>query len=103
MYKIEVLPIAKNDIDNIIFYISHNLKNITSSKKLRDLFMVSLDNILEFPYGCSIYKTAGVLKKEYRSYKVKKFIIFYTINTKKNIITIVRVLHQKMDISNILE
>ncbi len=36
MYKIEVLPVAKKDIDDIIFYISHNLKNITASKKLRD-------------------------------------------------------------------
>lgn len=29
MYKLEFLPIAKEDIDNIIYYISHNLKNIT--------------------------------------------------------------------------
>ncbi len=42
MYKIKFLPIAKEDIDNIIYYISHHLKNITASRKLRDLFMSSL-------------------------------------------------------------
>ena len=47
MYKIEFLPIAKKDIDDILYYISHNLKNITASKRLRDLFMKSLDNIVE--------------------------------------------------------
>ena len=35
MYKIEFLPLAKKDIDDIIYYISHNLKNITASKKIK--------------------------------------------------------------------
>ena len=83
MYRIEFLPIVKKDIDNIIYYISHN--------------------ILEFPCGCSVYKPLSTLKNEYRSYKVKNFLIFYTINDRKNLITIVRVLYQKMNIDNILE
>ena len=103
MYKIEFLPIAKRDIDDIIYYISHNLKNITASKKLRDLFMRSLDNIIEFPYGCSVYQSVGTLKYEYRSYRVKNFLMFYIVDEKKKLITIVRVLYQKMNINNILE
>ena len=103
MYKIEFLPIAKKDIDDILYYISHNLKNISASKRLRDLFMRSLDNIVEFPYGSSIYKLSGTLKYEYRSYRVKNFLMFYMIDEKQKLITIVRVLYQKMDIKNILE
>ena len=103
MYKIEFLPIAKKDIDDIIYYISHNLKNITASKKIRDLFISSFEKILDFPYGCSVYKPLGTLNNEYRNYKVKNFLIFYTINDKNNIITITRILYQKMNISNILE
>ena len=102
MYKVEILPIAKKDIDNIIYYISHNLKNVTASKKLRDLFISSLDNILEFPYGCSIYKTLGILKNEYRCYIVKNYIMFYVIDEDKKIITIVRILNRKMNFNNIL-
>ncbi len=103
MYKLEFLPIAKNDIDNIIYYISNHLKNITASRKLRDLFIDSMDKILEFPYSCPVYQKVKLLKNEYRSYKVKNFIMFYTINEHDKIITIVRVLYQKMDISKILE
>lgn len=103
MYKIEFLPIAKEDIDNIIYYISHHLKNITASRKLRDLFMSSLDYIVEFPYGSSVYQVAGTLKYEYRSYRVKNFLMFYTIHENEKLITIVRVLYQKMDISNLLK
>lgn len=103
MYRISFLPIAKKDIDDIIYYISHNLKNITASKKLRDLFMSSIDDILKFPYGGSVYQSIGILKNEYRSHRIKNFLMFYTINEEEKLITIVRVLYRKMDISNILE
>ncbi len=103
MYEIEFLTTAKEDLDDIIYYISHDLKNITASIKLRDLFMEAFDYILQFPYGCSIYTTLGFLKNEYRSYKVKNFLIFYTINEDEKIVIIVRVLYQKMDILHILE
>lgn len=33
MYKLEILPIAKNDMDNIIYYISNHLQNPTAAKK----------------------------------------------------------------------
>ena len=103
MYKIEFLPIAKEDINNIIYYTSYNLKNVAASRKLRDLFISSLDYIIAFPYGNSVYKNKRILKCEYRSYRVKNFLMFYTINEDKKLITIVRVLYHKMDISNILE
>ena len=103
MYKIEFLPIPKEDIDHIIYHISHHLKNISASKKLRSLFMNSLDYILQFPYGNPVYQTTGTLKNEYRSYRVENFLMFYHINEDEKIITIVRVLYQKMDISNLLK
>lgn len=103
MYKMEFLPIAKKDIDDIFNYISFNLKNKTASKKLRDLFMKSFDNIIKFPYRGSIYKLSSNLKYEYRSYRVKNFLLFYLIDEKQKSIIIVRILYQKMDIKNILE
>ena len=83
MYKIEFLPVAKEDIDNIIYYISYKLKNLTASRKLRDLLINSLDYIIEFPYGNPIYKPPSTLKYEYRSTRVKNFLLFYTINEDK--------------------
>lgn len=103
MYQIEFLPIAKKDIEHIIYYISHNLKNKIAAIKLRDLFINSFNDIILFPYGNSVYQSKETLKYKYRSYRVKNFIMFYTINEEKKLITIVRVLYQKMDIHNILE
>ena len=49
MYQVEFLPIAKQDIDYIIYYISYYLNNKTAAKKLGDLFISSLNHIILFP------------------------------------------------------
>lgn len=103
MYQLEFLSIAKKDMDDIICYISNHLKNVTASRKLRDLFIDSIDKIVEFPYGWPIYRQVPFLKNEYRSFRVKHFLIFYTINEHDKVITIVRVLYQRIDVSKIFE
>lgn len=103
MYKLEFLPIAKKDIDEIIYYITNNLKNETAAINLSKEFIKNANNILDFPYGLPEYKLKHKLKNVYRSLKIKNFLMFYMINEKDKIITIVRVLYQKMDINNILE
>lgn len=103
MYKLEFLEIAKKDIEDIICYVTYNLKNKTAAIKLSKEFIKGANNILDFPYGISEYKPKYKLKYTYRSFKIKNFLMFYTINEKDKIITIVRVIYQKMDINNILE
>lgn len=103
MYQLEFLPIAKNDLDSIIDYISNKLKNKTAAKKLVESFINGANNILQFPYAYSVYNSMGSLKREYRSINVKNFIMFYTINEEERQVTIVRVLYKKMDIDSILE
>lgn len=102
MYKLEFLPIAKRDMDDIIYYISNTLNNKRAAGTLAQSFISSANSILNFPYGSSVYNLNN-LKYEYRSIKVKNFLMFYIIDEENKIVTIVRVLYQKMDISNILD
>ena len=103
MYKLVYLPIAKSDIDNIIHYIAINLQNKSAAKKLAESFIDGANSILNFPYGSSIYQPMGILKNEYRSIRIKNFLMFYTINEKEKLVIVVRVLYQKRNINNILE
>lgn len=103
MYKLVYLPIAKSDIDNIIHYIAINLQNKSAAKKLAESFIDGANSILNFPYGSSIYQPMGILKNEYRSIRIKNFLMFYTIDEKEKLVIVVRVLYQKRNINNILE
>ena len=89
MYKLEFLPIAKKDMDDIIYYISNKLKNQTAAKELANSLIKGAKSILEFPYGLTVYKTVRKLENEYRSVTIKNFLMFYTINEKEKVITIV--------------
>ena len=66
MYKLEFLPIAKRDMDDIIYYISNTLNNKKAASALAQSFINSANSILNFPYGSSACHL-GSLKYEYNS------------------------------------
>ena len=102
MYKIEYLEIAKNDIDDIIHYISYNLKNKKAASELIESFINEINGITIFPYGNSKYKPTKTLKYSYRKARVKNYLIFYTINENEKTITIARIIYKKRNIEKII-
>lgn len=102
MYKLEFLPIAKKDMEDIIYYVSNVLVNKKAANALAKSFISEANGILDFPYGSSAHHINN-LKYEYRSIKIKNFLMFYTINERDKIVIIVRVLYQKMNINDILD
>ena len=102
MYKLEYLPIAKKDIENIVNYIFNVLKNRSAAINISNLLIDSVISACKFPYGLPVYYSIGDLEIEYRCIKVKNYLMFYTIDEKNKTITIARVLYKKMNITNIL-
>lgn len=102
MYKLEYLETAKNDIDDIIYYVHYILNNKKAAKDLANTFIKEINNILNFPYGNAEYIPIKPLKYTYRRYKIKNFLVFYIIDEKNRTIIIARVLYKKMDINQIL-
>ena len=49
VYKLEFLPIAKRDMDDIIYYISNTLNNKKAASALAQSFINSANSILNFP------------------------------------------------------
>lgn len=103
MYNIEYLPLAKKDMEEIIYYISHELKNKKAALDLIDEFNRQEKNILTFPYGASEYQPIKSLKYKYRKVKIKNFYMFYVLHEDKKLITISRILFQKRDIEKLLK
>lgn len=101
MYKLELLPIAINDIKDIIYYISFTLKNKTAAEKLSKKIISTFDIISIFPYGSSRF-FSDKLKNEYRCLRVNNYIIVYLIDESKKIVTITRMCYYKRKIDNLL-
>jgi len=102
MYKIEVLPRAQQDLEDILHYISFVLKNRKAALDLLKKVDKELNIIKLFPYANSKYKTEYKLKNNYRRAVVNNYSILYTIDKKKKLITISRILYNKREIEKVL-
>lgn len=102
MYKLEYLPIAQQDMIEIARYISQELHNPVSAEKLAEEMIDSAEKLKDFPYANALYIPIKPLKHEYRKLFVKNFIMFYWINERKKLITIVRVIYNRRDSSKML-
>ena len=72
MHQIEILQTARNDMENIIFYIKYQLKNINGANKLIEIIKKNLEIIKLFPYASSLYKDTG-----YRLVNFNNYMLFY--------------------------
>lgn len=103
MYKLEFLEIAVEDIKQITNYILYNLKNKTAALNFVEYFIKITNNLIFFPYGNPIYTVNKTLKHEYRTIRVKNYIIFYTIEEKNKTIIITRIIYRKRNFIDLLE
>lgn len=100
MYKLEFLSVAKNDMLEIVKYISDDLKNPQAASRLADAFIEAAENICQFPYANKVYAPIKPLELEYRRIIVKNYLMFYTVNEQTKTVTIMRVIYGKRDLSN---
>ncbi len=98
MYKLEFLPIAKNDMLEIVKYISEELNNSIAASKHAEEFISSAENICIFPYSNNVYIPIKLLEKEYRRITVKNYMMFYTVDEDTKNVTIMRVIYAKRNI-----
>jgi addiction module RelE/StbE family toxin len=98
MYNLEFLPIAKNDMLEIVEYISGELKSPAAAERLAEEFVSSAQRICEFPYANNLYTPIKPLEKEYRRIIVNNYLMFYTVDEQSKTVTVMRVIYAKRDI-----
>lgn len=103
MYKLEYLPIARQDMIEIATYISRELNNPTAADSLAVELIEAGDHIPEFPYANPAYIPIRPLKHEYRKVLVRNYLMFYWIDEEKKVITVARVIYARRDYEALLK
>ncbi|MDE6658635.1 MAG: type II toxin-antitoxin system RelE/ParE family toxin [Eubacterium sp.] len=98
MYKLEFLPVAKNDMLEIVKYISDELKNPAAASKLAEKFISSAEKVCDFPYLNHVYTPLKPLGLEYRRIIVNNYLMFYTVDEETKKVTIMRVIYARRNI-----
>ncbi len=102
MYKLDFLPIARQDMTDIARYISHELCNPGAAERLASELIAAADELPAFPYAHAAYAPIRPLKHEYRKLLVQNYIMFYWIDEKTRAITIARVIYARRDYEKLL-
>ncbi len=102
MYEITYLPVARQDIADIILYISDQLKAPKAAMDLLDTFEYSISLLREFPYAYKLYRPVRTLEGEYRMLPVKNYAVFYVVREQEKIVEIHRVIYARMDLTKFI-
>ena len=100
MYKVEFLPIAKQDLREIALYISNDLCNPTAAVNLVEEIVEATEKLSDFPYSHHMYYPIRPLKKEYRKIPIRNYMVFYTVDEQQKNVTISRIIYAKRNLSS---
>lgn len=103
MYKLEYLPVARQDMIEIVRYISQELQNPTAADQLAMELIDAGDGIPKFPYANPAFIPIKPLKHEYRKLLVQNYFMFYWVDEVKRLVTVARVVYAKRDYERLLE
>lgn len=96
--KVRLSKKALEDIDSIWLYTVENW-SVEQADRYYNLVFDEIDFLLQNPLSGKDYSH---VRKNYRCSRVQSHLIFYRIKTEKREIEIIRILHQRMDIENLL-
>ena len=102
MYQLTFLPIAKQDMTDIVSYISSELHSPVAAATLADEMIDATEWLCDFPYINTVHQTIKPLKQEHRKLLVKNYAMFYLVDEKKKLITIARVIYARRDYEKLL-
>lgn len=103
MYRLEYLPAARQDMVDIVRYISRELCNPTAAERLAVELIEAGNSMSGFPYANPAYTPIRPLKHEYRKRLVQNYAIFYWVDENKKLVTVARVIYAKRDFERLLE
>lgn len=96
-YKIHVSRTAQKQIEQIIEYISDDLKNLSAATNFYTKIFESYDRLKNNPHIYALCEYESIRKLGYRKVIIGNYLMFYKIYEEKKEVFIARVIYGKRD------
>ncbi len=96
-YKLKVTLSAQEDLNEIFFYISENMRAPMAAKKLMDEIENKIQLLSLFPYISPISIDAMLEQKGYHKLIVDNYIVLYLVDEESLRVIVARVFYGAMD------
>jgi len=103
LYDLEYLPAARQDMIDIVRYISRELNAPMAAERLAVELIRAGDGIPAFPYANPAHVPIRPLRHEYRKLLVQNYLMLYWVDEEKKLVTIARVIYAGRDYGRLLE
>ena len=101
-YIIHITATAERDIMHAADYIEFNLKNPTAADHLLDVATKQINSLADMPQKFRLVDDPVLASWEIRYVIVNNYLAFYTIDEEKQMVIVIRFLHQKSNWNSIL-
>lgn len=99
-YKLSVLPLFEEDLNEIVDYITYKLQNPNAALRLVNDIEIAINTRLETPIAFAPYPSAKERPYPYYRINVRNFSVFYVVID--DVMEMRRVIYAKRDIDNLL-
>lgn len=96
-YTIKFSKKSKEDIAQIVNYISDTIKEPQIAKSYANLFFSEINSLHIFPKRNPIVKGKSLADTERRKFKVKNYVVLYLVNESEKTVFIERVVYGASD------
>ena len=103
MYNVEYLPLARQDMVEIVTYIARELHNLAAAERIAEQLVQAGDGLRNFPYAAPAYQPLRPLKHEYRKLLVENYMMLYWVTETEKRVTIARVVYARRNYAKLLE
>ena len=83
MYKIRYLPLALDDLKDIVRYIADELESPRAAEKFISKLDKEVLKIANNPFRCHLFSSPEKLKHEYRVLHIDNYSLFYEVGKGK--------------------
>ena len=101
-YKVELARASKNDLRDIVRYISSQLSAPVTAEKMMDEIEKALSELTDMPQRCHPVTDERLNTMGYRKLIIKNYIAFFVIDENAKVVNVVRILYARRDWLTIL-
>ncbi len=102
MYKVQYLPIARQDMVEIARYIGQTLQNPIAAMQIAEEMVAAGEGLSNMPYANPAYLPIRPLAHEYRKLLVHNYLMLYWVDEVEKTVTIARVVYARRDYEKLL-
>jgi plasmid stabilization system protein ParE len=101
-YRVDVSEPAEEDLRDIVRYITSELSAPITAIEMIETIKTALLRLSDIPHGYPVVRDDRLALMGYRRMDVKNYVAFFTIDEKKKIVDVERILYARRDWANLL-